>query len=311
MTVSTFRSASSITSTFFKRGRIACGSFRRCPPGPSTDGCCAGSARSLGPLTRWYAPSGKTRQSLQTQRGQVESGRRRHSCRDSAERRLHRRGPPSAQPPVRRSQPRRVASRSTRESSGSGGDGRRESRAAPGGLEEMSCFRDVPLLRGRPRRRHSATPRLHAISPCFSYRQPSRSCAERADSLRIFRFAARRQMAASPSRSSRGLTSFHGVSDMQDNHPDHLTALADFGERRRSCGIPSEPGRPTESHPGCDAERPTKVEPVFRRHSRSSESVAAVILDHRDLTDVVVRQDVVAFRKPASNQKTPVAEGVL
>jgi hypothetical protein len=32
-----------------------------------------------------------------------------------------------------------------------------------------------------------------------------------------------------------------------------LTAVADFSERRRSCGTPSEPRRPTESHRWCDA----------------------------------------------------------
>jgi hypothetical protein len=36
-------------------------------------------------------------------------------------------------------------------------------------------------------------------------------------------------------------------------HGTGLTAVADFSERRRSCGTPSEPGRPTESHRWCDA----------------------------------------------------------
>ncbi len=36
-------------------------------------------------------------------------------------------------------------------------------------------------------------------------------------------------------------------------NPGRLTAAADFSERRRSCGTPSEPRRPTESHRWCDA----------------------------------------------------------
>ncbi len=59
-----------------------------------------------------------------------------------------------------------------------------------------------------------------------------------------------------------------------------LTAVADFSERRRSCGTPSEPRRPTEAHRWCDAGRPTKVKPVFRRASRSMESVTAVRMPH-------------------------------
>ncbi len=50
-----------------------------------------------------------------------------------------------------------------------------------------------------------------------------------------------------------------GILIAEDGETVGLTAVADFSERRRSCGTPSEPRRPTESHRWCDAGRPTKV----------------------------------------------------
>jgi hypothetical protein len=60
-------------------------------------------------------------------------------------------------------------------------------------------------------------------------------------------------LAPNPTTAKRAAGGGAAVRDESTSSAAGVTAVADFSERRRSCGTPSEPGRPTESHRWCDA----------------------------------------------------------